>query len=72
MRVEEAPQGTELMLTIVDRETEETIWSGAKAVPGGHAKLRFSLPDAALSPGKYRAKVKLGDDWVAEHEFQVV
>ena len=69
MKVQEAPEGTELLINILDRETEEVTWSEKKVVPGGHAVMHFIVSD--LQPGKYRAKVKLADDWVAEHEFQV-
>jgi len=69
MKVQEAPEGTELLINILDRETEEVMWSEKKAVPGGHAVMHFIVSE--LQPGKYRAKVKLGDDWVAEHEFQI-
>jgi hypothetical protein len=69
MKVQEAPEGTELMLNILDRETEEVMWSEKKVVPGGHAVMHFIVSE--LQPGKYRAKVKLADDWVAEHEFQI-
>ena len=69
MKVQEAPEGTELLINILDRETEEVMWSEKKAVPGGHAVMHFIVTE--LQPGKYRAKVKLADDWVAEHEFQI-
>jgi len=69
MKVQEAPEGTELLINILDRETEEVMWSEKKVVPGGHAVMHFIV--SGLQSGKYRAKVKLADDWVAEHEFQI-
>ena len=69
MKVQEAPEGTELLVNILDRETEEVMWSEKKVVPGGHTVMHFIV--SQLMPGKYRAKVKLGPDWVAEHEFQI-
>ena len=71
MQVQEAPEGTDLMLSIVDRETDELVWSAKQAVPGGHASMHFVVQGGDLDPGKYRAKVKLGNDWVAEHEFKI-
>lgn len=69
MKVQEAPEGTELLINVLDRETEEVMWSEKKVVPGGHQVMHFIA--TGLQPGKYRAKVKLGPDWVAEHEFQI-
>jgi hypothetical protein len=71
MRVEEAVQDSDLMLSILDRETEELVWSENQSVPGGHAVMHFVIDAGELAPGKYRAKVRLGPDWVAEHEFKV-
>lgn len=71
MKVQEAPKGAKLLLNILDRETEELVWTETKELPGGHANMHFMLPAGSIKPGKYRAKVKLVDDWVAEHEFQV-
>jgi hypothetical protein len=71
MKVQEAPKGAKLMLNVLDRETEELVLSQSKDLPGGHANMHFILSPGQLKPGKYRAKIKLVDDWVAEHEFQV-
>jgi hypothetical protein len=71
MKVQEAPKGTNLVLSILDRETEEVVWSEEQLTTGGHEGMHFTIASGKLNPGKYRAKVKLGNDWVAEHEFQV-
>jgi hypothetical protein len=71
MKVAEAPAGGPLMLTILDRGTEQVVWSEEQKVPGGVAKMHFTIAAGKLVPGKYRAKVKLVDEWVAEHEFEV-
>jgi hypothetical protein len=71
MQVQEAPKGTELLVNILDRETEELAWSGMEQVPGGHTVMHFLVDAGELAAGKYRARVKLGDDWVAEHEFKI-
>jgi hypothetical protein len=72
MRIKEAMRGTEVMLNLLDRETEEAVWSEKKTVPGGQAVMSFVIPAGSLPVGKYRAKVKIGDDWVAEYQFEVV
>jgi hypothetical protein len=71
MQVQEAPKGTQLLINVLDRETEELVWSDDEQVPGGHAIMNFHISAGELNPGKYRARVKLGDDWVAEHEFMI-
>jgi hypothetical protein len=71
MQVQEAPKGTALLVNVLDRETEELAWSGEQQVPGGHAVMSFLIEPGELNEGKYRARVKLGDDWVAEEEFKV-
>ena len=71
MQVQEAPKGTALLINVLDRETEELAWSDEQQVPGGHTVAHFMIDAGELTAGKYRARVKLGDDWVAEHEFQV-
>ena len=71
MQVQEAPHGTALLVNILDRETEELVWSDNEQVPGGHAVMHFVIAAGELESGKYRARVKLGDDWVAEHEFRI-
>jgi hypothetical protein len=71
MKVQEAVKDTNLLVSVLDRETEELVWSNAQRVPGGHANMHFVIPAGSLPAGKYRARVKLGDDWVAEHEFRV-
>jgi hypothetical protein len=71
MQVQEAPKGTELLVNILDRETEELAWSEKQQVPGGHEVMNFTVDAGELNAGKYRARVKLGDDWVAEHEFMI-
>ena len=71
MQVAEAPAKTKLMLSVMDRESERLVWSNVQPVPGGHANMHFIIPAGAVPPGEYRAKVKLGDDWVAEHEFEI-
>jgi hypothetical protein len=71
MKVQEAVKDTSVVLTVLDRETEEIVWSQSQPAPGGHATLSFLIPAGSLVPGKYRGKVKLGNDWVAEHEFRV-
>ena len=71
MQVQEAPKGTELLVNILDRETEELAWSEKQQVPGGHTVMNFTVDAGELNSGKYRARVKLGDDWVAEHEFLI-
>jgi len=69
MRVQGAARGTKLSLTILDRQTEGLVWSEEQLVPAEHANMHF-IP-GNLRPGKYRAKVKLGDDQVAEHDFVI-
>jgi hypothetical protein len=71
MQVQEAPKGTALLVNILDRETEELAWSDEQQVPGGHTVAHFMVDAGELAAGKYRARVKLGDDWVAEHEFEI-
>jgi hypothetical protein len=71
MKVQEAKANSNLMLTILDRETEEVVWSEEQKVPGGKANMHFTVAAGKLNPGKYRAKVKLVDEFVAEHEFEV-
>ena len=71
MQVQEAPKGTILLVNVLDRETEELKWSEEQKVPGGHAVMHFEIDAGALPSGKYRARVKLGDDWVAEYEFKI-
>ena len=55
----------------LDRETERLVWSNVQPVPGGHTTMHFIIPAGAVPAGEYRTKVKLGDDWVAEHEFEI-
>jgi hypothetical protein len=71
MQVQEAPKGTALLINVLDRETEELAWSDEQQVPGGHTVAHFMIGPGELNEGKYRARVKLGDDWVAEHEFMI-
>lgn len=71
MRVKEARKDTPLLVNIVDRQTEVLVWSNEKKVPGGHAVMHFLVERGELASGKYRVRVKLGDDWVAEHEFLI-
>jgi hypothetical protein len=71
MQVQEAPKGTALLVNVLDRETEELMWTGEQQVPGGHTVAHFLIDAGELNAGKYRARVKLGDDWVAEHEFRI-
>jgi hypothetical protein len=71
MQVKEAPKGTALLINVLNRETEELAWSEEQQVPGGHTVAHFMIEAGDLNAGKYRARVKLGDDWVAEHEFMI-
>ena len=71
MQVQEAPKGTALLVNILDRETEDLMWTGEQQVEGGHEVVHFVIDAGELNEGKYRARVKLGDDWVAEHEFMI-
>lgn len=71
MDVQEALKGTDLMVSVVDRETEELVWSAKQEVPGGHTTMHFMINPGELKPGKYRAKVNLGEEMVAEYEFKV-
>ena len=60
-----------LMITLLDRETEETVYSAKQAVEHGHTNQSFKIPGEKLNAGKYRLKVSLGEDLVAEDEFEV-
>ena len=71
MQVQEAPKGTALLINVLDRETEELAWSEEQQVPGGHTIAHFMIEAGELTAGKYRARVKLGEDWVADYEFKV-
>ena len=71
MQVQEAPKGTALLVNILDRETEDLMWTAEQQVPGGHTVAHFLIDAGELNAGKYRARVKLGDDWVAEYEFKI-
>jgi hypothetical protein len=71
MQVREAAKGTKLLVSVMDRETDKLVWSSEQAVPGGRANMHFVIPSGAIPTGKYRAKVKLHDDAVAEHEFEI-
>jgi hypothetical protein len=71
MKVQEAQKGTKLLVNVLDRETEKLVWSQEQAVPGGHTTMHFTIPSRAIPPGKYRAKVKLGNDWVADQDLRI-
>ena len=72
MQVSEAKQGTPVMVSIFDKDTDELVWSRAQSVPGGRATMTFVIPAGSIPPGKYKTKVKLGDDVKSDDkEFKV-
>lgn len=72
MQVSDAKQGTPVMISIFDKDTDELVWSRAQSVPGGRATMTFMIPAGSIPPGKYKTKVKLGEDVKSDDkEFKV-
>jgi hypothetical protein len=71
MQTKDTAKGVPLVLSIYDDDTDKLVWSTKQSLPGGRTTARFQIPVGAIPPGEYKAKVKVGEDWVAEHEFTI-
>jgi hypothetical protein len=71
MKTKDVSEGVPLMLSIFDSDTDKLVWSSKQELPGGRTMAHFVIPVGAIPLGEYKGKVKIGEDWVAEHEFKI-
>jgi hypothetical protein len=71
MEVTDAPAGSNVQLSIYDKATNERVWSETRTVMAGRSHLNFAIDAAKLAKGNYRADVIIGDETVANREFEV-
>ena len=71
MKTKDIAKGVPLLLSIYDDDVDRLVWSATQDLPGGRTTVHFVIPVGTIPPGEYEAKVKVGDDWVAEHEFKI-
>jgi len=71
MEVTDAPAGSAVRVTIMNRVTGESLWSREKSVPPGRSHLHFNLGARTLGAGDYRVEVVVGDEPVATRSFKV-
>jgi len=71
MEVTDATAGTQVLVSVVDAETESELWSDTKTIRFGDSHLVFQIDTSALGSGEYRADVWVGDERVARRQFDV-
>lgn len=71
MEVTDAPSGSVVAVTVVNKTTGQRVWSQEKPVEAGRSHLNFILSASELGPGGYGAEVRVGDEPVALRRFVV-
>jgi hypothetical protein len=71
MRVNDAPAGSAIRVTVEESDSNSQVWTAERDVPAGSTHLHFSIDQGKLPRGKYSAKVIIGDETVAERDFEV-
>ena len=71
MEVTDAPAGSAIRVTVQSADSEQQVWTAERPVPAGQTHMHFDVDENKLSQGKYRAKVIIGDETVAERDFEV-
>ncbi|MGH9869516.1 MAG: hypothetical protein ACREAA_15290 [Candidatus Polarisedimenticolia bacterium] len=71
MEVTDAPSGSVVAVTVVNKTTGQRVWSQQKSVEAGRSHLNFNLNASELGPGGYGAEVRVGDEQVALRPFVV-
>jgi hypothetical protein len=71
MEVTDAPAGSAVRVTVQDADSNNQVWTAERDVPAGRTHMHFSIDEGKLPRGKYRAKVIIGDETVAERDFEV-
>src|SRR5688572_15612980 len=61
MEVTDAPSGSVIAVTLINKATGQRIWNEKKPVEAGRSHLTFILNASELGPGGYGAEVRVGD-----------
>lgn len=71
MEITDAPAGSNVQLSIYDKTTNQRVWTDTKTVMAGRSHLSFAIDAGKLAKGNYRTDVIMGDETVANREFEV-
>ena len=71
MEVTDAPAGSAIRVTVENADSNSQVWTAERDVPAGRTHMHFSIDEGKLPRGKYRAMVIIGDETVAERDFEV-
>lgn len=71
MRVDGAERFSKLTLSVLERGSDEIVWSETRPVEPFGRLAHFIIGASELEPGDYRARVTLGKSPVAQHDFSI-
>lgn len=69
LRVTDAPVGTAVRVGVYDATSNE-VWNDEQTVSNSASRLTFDIGDD-LAPGEYEARVFVGDEKVADRDFEI-